>query len=135
LLRTDCLTFSLHSHYSILSISLVHLLLSKQLRNRGVVARMLQGDLPLFSRDGGLAYQRLFCSCLTRALADTERADAAAADHAAARLVSDLTVGQCLLEVGDTCLAEKSPFIQMKRLQVLQSLDVSQSEIVDVGVS
>ena len=51
------------------------------------------------------------------------------------RLVIDFAVGQGLFEVGDTCLAEKSPFIQMKRLQVLQPLDVSQSEIRDVGVS
>lgn len=43
---------------------------------------MLQRDPPLFSRDGGLAYQRLFCSCLTSALAGVEQGRSAA-DHAA----------------------------------------------------
>ena len=60
---------------------------------------MLQGDLPLFSRYGGLAYQRLFCSCLTRVLADAEQGRSAA-DHAAGRLVLDLVIRQCLFQFG-----------------------------------
>ena len=46
----------------------------------------------------------------------------------------DFTVGPGPFEVGDICLAEKSAFMQMKRLLVLQSLAVSQSELRDVGV-
>ena len=57
-----------------------------------------------------------------------------AAAQAGGRLVIDFAVGQGPFEVGDTCLAEKSPLIQMKRVQVLQSLAVSQSELRDVGV-